>query len=318
MTRSRRFGWPTTASARPLTAAALALALAAPLFAQTGTPPAAPPAVTASRPAASTSAPVATPAPAAAPPSPAAIAEGKETFGKVVAWLGGPPKLASVRDVRTRGRLTAKTPEGDATMEVQSSMIFPDRLLQEIDSPFGRVAMVVTPATAFLAGPTGAQDLPPAAAEELRRQVARIPLNLTRSAADPKLKVWASGRETVGGVEATILDIQLGTTSVRWFVDPKTGRILRTSHEGRTGDGKPIQMVSDYHDYKVVEGFPVAHRLEITSNGERDQTLIIEEYRFNVGVEPTLFVKPTPAPAAEGPRHPLHSAPAEATPPPKP
>jgi hypothetical protein len=241
----------------------------------------------------------------------------------VVDSLGGPSKIATVKDVRTRGQLTAKTPEGDATMEVQSSMIFPDRLLQEIDSPFGRVAMVVTPSNAFLSGPAGAQDLPPLAADELRRQIVRIPLNLTRNASDPKLKVWTSGRETVGGVDTQILDIELGATAVRWFVDPKTGRILRTSHEGRSADGKPVRMVSDYQDYKLVEGFPVAHRLEITTNGERDQTLIVEEYRFNVGLDANLFAKPTPGPVPQEPRHPLHSAPAEpptpaVTPAPKP
>jgi hypothetical protein len=244
-------------------------------------------------------------------------------FGKVVEGMGGSAKIASIRDVRTRGRLTAKTPEGDTTMEVQSSMIFPDQLVQEVDSPFGRVGMVVTPTTAFLAGPTGAQDLPPAAAEELRRQVLRIPLNLTRHAGDPELIVAASGKEAVGGVETTILDIVYGTTRVQWFVDPKTGRILRTAHDGHAADGKSVRMVSDYQEYKVVEGLPVAHKLEITSNGQKDQTLIVEEYRFNVGIDPRLFVKPTPSPASQEPPHPVHSAPAAptapaATPAPKP
>ena len=293
--------------------AAAWLALAAPLLAQTAATPVPSPAP-----------PAAAPAPTpAAPPSPAALAEGKAVFGRGVEGMGGSAKIASVKDVRTRGRLTAKTPEGDATMEVQSSMIFPDRLVQEVDSPFGRVAMVVTPTTAFLSGPNGAQDLPPPAAEELRRQVLRIPLNLTRKGGDPKLVVAASGKESVGDVETTILDIRYGTTSVRWFVDPKTGRILRTSHDGQSADGKPVKMISDYYDYKIVEGLPVAHKLEITSNGQKDQTLIIEEYRFNAGVDSKLFVKPTPAPAAQEPRHPLHSAPAEpptpaVTPAPKP
>jgi hypothetical protein len=284
--------------------AAASLALAAPLLAQTAAPPA-------PAPQAAASAPASTPG---APPSKAALAEGKTVFARVVEGMGGPAKIASVRDVRTRGRLTAKTPEGDTTMEVQSSMIFPDQLVQEVDSPFGRVGMVVTPTVAFLAGPNGAQDLPPAAAEELRRQVLRIPLNLTRKAGDPKLVVASSGKETIGGVEASVLDIRYETTSVRWFVDPKTGRILRTAHDGQSADGKPVRMVSDYSDYRIVEGVPVAHRLEITSNGEKDQTLIIEEYTFNGGVDAKMFVKPTPAPAAQE-RHPLHSAPAEPPPP---
>jgi len=290
----------------PLAAAAL-FALGAPLVAQ------APPATTApgappTRPAAASPADV--PAPTVTP-SRESLAEGKALFGKVVEWLGGSRKIASVKDVQTRGRLTAKTPEGEATMEVQSSLIFPYHLLQEVDSPFGRVVMVVTPTSAFLAAATGTQDLPPAAAAELRRQVVRIPLNLARNAGDPKLAAAAAGKENIDGVDAAILDLTYGGAAVRWFVDPKTGRILRTSHTGVSPDGKPVRMVSDYLDYKTVEGFPVAHRLEITSNGEKDQTLIIDEYKFNTGVDLKLFEKPPPpSTTPQEPAHPLHAAPA--------
>ncbi len=284
---------------RLLLAAAASLALAIPLCAQAPT--------SVMRPSPAPAKPAA-PAPTAAPtPSAAALAEGKVLFAKVVEWLGGPQKIASVKDVRTRGRLTAKTGDGETTMEVQSAMAFPYHLLQEVDSPFGRVVMVVTPSNAFLATSNGTQDLPPAAAAELRKQIVRIPLNLTRNASDPKLVVSAGGKETIAGVATSALDIAYGATSVRWFVDPATGGILRTAHAGVAPDGQSVQMVSDYHDYKVVEGFPVAHRLEITSNGEKDQTLIIEEYKFNVGVDPKLFEKPK---ETAGPRHPLHSAPA--------
>jgi outer membrane lipoprotein-sorting protein len=293
---------------RPLLAAAASLALATPLFAQAPTSlmkpsPAPPPA-----------APAPTPAPT---PTQEAIAQGRALFSKVVEWLGGPDKIASVKDVRTRGRLTAKTGEGDTTMEVQSAMTFPYHLVQEVDSPFGRVVMVVTPTSAFLASASGTQDLPPAAAAELRKQIVRIPLNLTRNAGDPKLVVSAGGKETIGGVETTALDIAYGATSVRWFVDPATGRILRTSHTAISPDGESVRMVSDYHDYKVVSGFPVAHRLEITSNGQKDQTLIIDEYTFNAGIDPKLFEKPPP-PASTTPGHPAHGAPAAPPTTPKP
>ncbi len=72
---------------------------------------------------------------------------------------------------------------------------------------------------------------------------------------------------------------------VRWFVDPATGRILRTSHSAVGPDGKTASIVSDYSDFRAVDGFPVAHRLEVTTNGEKDQTLILEECRFNAGVD---------------------------------
>lgn len=273
--------------------AAAFLVLALPVVAQTPAPAATPaPQAPAAAPATQAPAPVAT-------PSPQQVSEGKALLARVIEAMGGRDKVAAVKDVRTRGRLTARTPEGEAAMEVQSSMIFPDYLMQEIDSPFGRVAMVASPAGAFLVGPTGAQDLPPGMASELRRQMQRVPLQLAQRSIrnDPKLSLASAGKEKVGEVEASILEVRYESTAARWFLDPKTGRILRTAHTGSTPDGKPVTMVSDYFDYKIVEGFPVAHRLEVTTNGEKDQTLVLEECKFNSGIDPKLFERPPSAPS---------------------
>lgn len=261
-----------------LLAAAASIALSASAAAQAPTPSAA------------------APKPAAAASSPEALVAGKALLAKVVAWLGGPAKVSGVKDVQTKGQLTAKTPEGDATMEVESAMVFPDRLFQQIDSPYGRVGMVVTSSSGFLFGTNGSQDLPPLIRGELLKQVQRIPLNLARKAADPKLQASAAGTAKIGDIEAQMLDIRFEEIAVRWYVDPATGRILRTEHTTTTPEGQPAQMVSDYSDYKSVDGYPVAHRLEVTTNGQKDQTLILEECRINAGVNPKLFERPVPAP----------------------
>jgi hypothetical protein len=289
-------------SFRKASLAAAAVALALPVGAQTPAPAAAPASASTAPQPTRAQAPAASPAPVATP-SPQAVAEGKALLAKVIEAMGGRQKVAAVKDVRTRGRLTAKTPEGEAAMEVQSSMIFPDYLMQKIDSPFGRVAMVASPSGAFLVGPTGSQDLPPAMASELRRQMQRVPLQLAQRAIqnDPKLSLASAGKEKVGEVDASILDVRYESTAARWFLDPVSGRILRTSHTGTTPDGKPVAMVSDYLDYKIVEGFPVAHRLEVTTNGEKDQTLVLEECKFNSGIDPKMFEKPPAAPAQPHP-----------------
>ena len=94
-----------------------------------------------------------------------------------------------------------------------------------------------------------------------------------------------------------MLDIRYGDVTVRWYVDPATGRIVRTEHTTTTPEGKSAQMVSDYSDYKPIDGFPIAHRLDVSTNGEKDQTLVMEECKINAGVDPKLFEKPLPAPA---------------------
>ena len=263
--------------------------------------------------AAQTPAPAAPPAPAAAPakkaePSPESLKEGKALFAKFVGSLGGPAKVKTVHDVQTKGLVTAKGPEGDMTMEVQTSMIFPDRIAQQLDAPFGRMAMVATPAGAFIVGPNAVQDLPPGMKDELLKQVRRVPLLLAQKADDPKLVAAAAGTEKIGDVEARILDVTYDGAAVRWFLDPTTFRILRSAHTsfGPQGEAK---IVSEYSDYKLVDGFPVAFHLEVISNGSKDQVLALEECKINPGVEAKIFDKPvfptpvptpaaTPAPAA--------------------
>src|SRR5262245_43454655 len=189
----------------------------------------------------------ATPAPKpAATPAPAAgdAKEGKALFAKVVEGFGGKQKVDTVKDVQTRGELTAKTPEGDAKMDVQTALVFPDKLSQQVDSPFGRFTMVATPEGAFLVGPPGSQDLPDGMQQELLKQVRRVPLFLAQKADDPKLSAVATGSEKVQGVDTKILEIRYDDLSVRWFVDPKTGRILRTVHMATGPDGKPLEMSS--------------------------------------------------------------------------
>ncbi len=244
----------------------------------------------------------AAPAPAEkkAEPSPEALKEGKAIFAKFVTGLGGAEKVQKVRDVWTRGLVTAKTPQGDMAMDVQTTMVFPDRISQQVDAPFGRMAMVATPSGAFIVGPNAVQDLPAGMRDELLKQIRRVPLFVAQKANDPKLVVAAAGTEKVGALEAKVLDVSYDGASVRWFLDPSTFRILRSAHTSMGPEGE-AKIVSDYSDYKMVDGFPVAYHLEVTTNGQTDQVLALEECKINPGADAKLFDKPvfpTPAPTA--------------------
>jgi len=245
-------------------------------------------------------APLPTAAPVKPPPSPEAIKEGKALFAKFVQGLGGTEKVNKVHDVWTRGLVTAKTEQGDMAMDVQTTMVFPSKISQQVDAPFGRMAMVATPTGAFIVGPNAVQDLPPQMKEELLRQVRRVPLLVAQKAEDPRLIVAAAGTEKIGDVEARILDVDFDGASVRWYLDPTTFRILRSTHTSAGPQGE-AKIVSDYSDYKMVDGYPIAFHLEVATNGEKDQVLALEECKINPGAEAKLFEKPifpTPAPTA--------------------
>lgn len=230
-------------------------------------------------------------------PSEQAKREGRALLAKVVEGFGGKEKVGRVRDVQTKATITVKTEQGDITMDVSAAMIFPDRLVQRVDGPFGNASMAVGPAGAFLAGANTAQDLPEAMRQELVKQVKRIPLFLVQKAEDPELSAAAAGSEKIGAVETKILDLAYQGATTRWFVDPSNGRILRARHSSVGVDGKPVTIASDYSDFRMIDGFPVPFHLEVEQNGVKDQSVTLQECVINPGVDPKLFIKPTPVPA---------------------
>jgi hypothetical protein len=244
-----------------------------------------------------------TPAAGAAATAPASAADSspaaaRALFAKVVEALGGKANIAKVKDVRTHGQVTAKAASGDMNMSMETTMVFPDRLAQQVDGPFGRFLMIATPASAYVLTDDGARDLPNPIRDELLRQIQRTAYFLAQKADDPKLTVSLAGEEKVGEVDARLLDVAYGEASVRWFVDPATGRILRSAHDSNSPTGKRVHVVSTFSDFKTADGFTLPYHIEVATEGDPDQSVTLEEVKINPGVDPKLFQKPAvPTPA---------------------
>ena len=282
--RIARFGWVGIGFLAAAAAAAIPTAAGAARATSSG-PDAAPP----------------TPTPsvsAAAPP--ASSADARALFRKVIDGIGGKERIDKIQDVRTRGQVTAKAPSGDLTMDMVTQIVFPDRLSQQVDSQLGRFVMVATPRSSFLLGEQGVQDLPPGMGDELLRQVRRGAFFMAQKSADPKLELKAGGEEKVGNVQAKILDVAYGDAAVRWYVDPATGRILRSAHDAKNPGGKTVHVTTEYSEYKTEDGITLPRRLEVSTDGTPDQVLVLDEIKINAGVDPKTFERP-PAPTPTPP-----------------
>ena len=232
---------------------------------------------------------------AAKPATPASADAGKALLAKVVEGLGGAARVAAARDIRIKARTTVKTPQGDMALAITQTTVFPDKQQQQIEAPFGQVVTVFTPQAAFMSGAAGFQDLPASARDEQAKDIARSPLLVAQRAGDAKLKVSAAGKEKIGDTEASILDVTYDGVPTRWYVDPSTGRILRSSYsaEGPQGGTR----VSDYSDYRNVDGLFFAFKQETTINGEKAQSLAVEEVKVNTNPDPKIFERPAQPPA---------------------
>jgi hypothetical protein len=92
-------------------------------------------------------------------------------------------------------------------------------------------------------------------------------------------------------VEAQVLDVAYEGIDVRWFVDPASGRLLRVSFQAVTPQG-PGTRVSDYADWRAVDGLTLPFKEDVTFNGEKVQAVVIEDLKLNTSPDPKLFEKP--------------------------
>jgi len=229
----------------------------------------------------------------------ASDAEGRALLAKVIEGLGGEAKVRSIRSIRQKVTILANTPQGEMSIQAAQLVVFPDRLWQEMVTPMGEMSMVVSAEAAFMTTPAGTQPLPASQKEEVLTELKRSSLYVAQHADDPKFTFSAAGSEKVGEVEARILDVNADGATVRWFIDPQTGRILRSS--ARTmGVAGPAESVTDYADWKTVEGVAIPFSQTRTRGGEKETSVTIQELVINPDLDPKLFEQPAEK-AAEKP-----------------
>jgi zinc protease len=234
-----------------------------------------------------------------AEPSPkptASNAEGKELAAKVVAAMGGEAKLASIKALKEKLKLTQKTPQGEIPLSMETTVVFPDRLHAEMQTPNGTVNIVVTPAAAFLAFPGGnVKNFPSSQKAESLEQIKRDPIFIASHWKDPNVLFQAAGSEKVGDVDARIVDVNAAGAAIRWFVDPHTGHILKETYAtlGQTG---PVRGETAMENWKTVDGVTIPFLRKNKQNGEDSSTAEYVSLELNPSVDPKIFDKPPEKP----------------------
>jgi zinc protease len=226
---------------------------------------------------------------AAAPTAPAASnAEGKALAAKVAESMGGEAKLKSVRAMRAK----MQQQSGDQSpppMEV--TIVFPDRMHLAMESPMGPMTVVFTPASSFMAAQGQVREIPSSQRKESLEQIKRDMTFIVQHLDDAKFTFTAGGSEKIGDVETKIVDVNADGTPIRWYVDPKTGHILRETYTA-VGTSGPFQGETDLSDWKTFDGFSLPAKHTNKQNGQDSSVVVFSEIHFNPEVDPKLFEKP--------------------------
>jgi zinc protease len=220
-------------------------------------------------------------------------AEGKDLAAKVVAAMGGEATLAAVKSIKATFMLNQKTPEGDLPMQMESTIVYPDHLYAELQTPNGTLAITVTADTGFaFMGGMGPQPLPAQQKAETLQQIKRDPIFIASHWKDADVFFHAAGTEKVGDVEARIVDVNAAGAEIRWFVDPLNGHILKETYM-TLGPSGPVQGETDMENWKAVDGgltIPVVRKNK--QNGQDSSQVEYKTIAINPAVDPKLFEKP--------------------------
>ena len=218
----------------------------------------------------------------------ASNAEGKALAAKVAAAMGGLPKLQSIKTMHVN---ISESDSGGPPSPVDVYVAFPDSMHVEMQIPQGKLTIVASPQAAFMSLPgMGTRSMPPAQKSEMLSQLHHDLVYVAQHADDPAFSFAANGTEKIGEVDAAILDIGGAIPWVRWYIDPKSGYILREKYKGMGQQG-PFDGETDLANWRSAEGLTMPYKHENKQNGQPTSTAEFKKIELNPQLDPKLFEK---------------------------
>jgi zinc protease len=215
--------------------------------------------------------------------------EGKALVAKVAAAMGGLPKLKSIKTMHVS---IAESDAGAPPSPLEVTVAFPDRMHLDIQTPQGALTIVATPDDAFMSmSGMGTRSMPPAQKTEMLSQLHHDLVYIAQHADDPAFTFTAAGTEKIGDVDAAIVDIGGAIPWVRWYVDPKSGHILREKYKAM-GQSGPFEGETDLKDWRAEDGLTMPRQHENKQNGQPTSTAEFKKIEINPTLDPKLFAKP--------------------------
>ncbi len=225
---------------------------------------------------------------AAAPAAPAATtAEAAALARKVRDFVGGKAAVDAVQTTHSVVSASMNTPQGAMELEIDQILRYPDAQRQVMKTPMGEIVMVITPAASFMTGPMGTQDLPASQRDNMRTEHKFELLSVLKNIESPAYAFGIAGTEKAGDLSAQVLTITTDGTTVKWFVDPGSGKLLRVVRSGRMGEQS-----TDYTSWKKAGDLNVPAAFTITTNGQKSGSGELKTIEVNPPLDAKLFEKP--------------------------
>jgi zinc protease len=220
--------------------------------------------------------------------TPASLSKGKEIFDKVIAACGGRKNFSTIKSAVIKTETSVSTPQGDMQISVTSSHIFPNKVVQEMNTPGGVFTIVFDGEKGWFVGPQGSQDLPESQVKETKADLFRSFTNLFQA---ENLKIQDSGTEESEGKKLGVLLISDDSgNELKMYIDPASYLPFQISYRGQGMMG-PSSFEEILSDFREVSGVKLPFDQVINVEGKKYAETKILEMNMNAAVDPGLFIK---------------------------
>ncbi len=218
---------------------------------------------------------------------------GRALAAKVAAAMGGLAKLKSIKTMHVN--IAESDGDGPAT-PVDVLIEFPDKTHVEVQTPQGLLTIVGAPDGAFMrmeGRPT--RSMGPAEANEMLAQMHHDLVYVAQHADDPAFTFSAAGTEKIGDVDAAIVDIGGAIPWLRWYVDSKSGYVLREKYKGMGQTGQ-FEGETELTDWRTADGLSMPYKHHNKQDGKDSSVAEFKKIELNPALDSKLFEKPAEQP----------------------
>jgi hypothetical protein len=213
--------------------------------------------------------------------------EGLALIKKVQSFVGGKAKIDAVVATHSIGSMQAQGPQGPMDVEIESTVKYPDYSHRIVKTPMGEIKMITTPDGAYMSGPMGAQEMPASQRATMRNESRADIISILKNIDNPKYIFTVAGTEKVGTADAQALTVDADGASIKWLVDPTSGKILRRISQSPRGEA-----VTDYTEWKTFDGITLPISFTTTTAGQPNGKGNLKSMEINPTIDPKLFEKP--------------------------
>ncbi len=239
-----------------------------------------------------------TPKPKAAVVPPAtteSLARGRQVLDAAIKGRGGLEAMKAVRDISVLARLMQATPIGEQQFTSKRHLVLPDKLRQDVVTPFGEITLILNGESGWQKNPRGAGPAPAALVEQLRTELGRELTLLLPAALEGGRTAQFLENSTVAerAVDVIVLTDAAGDST--WlYVDTENGQVLKMSFQGTSLREGPVQEERFYSDFRPVGNLVLPFKVIMLQNGQKSSEQTVTNLEVNTGVDPMLF-QPPPA-----------------------